>query len=271
MKLHAQWVAVRNAGLILALCLLAIAEVGSAADSKEIVLPDSEYPLLLKRLITDGIEKSLKAKGGPTEEGIEKARTAAAMIAVLAQQNLDGPDGQQRATVRDAALKLMATIKAEKYADAIKQAQALPSLKPDANAKKERIKLVGPHVSYAELMHQFRPLKGGGWAIYGHLQTLQTKMEPLLPAGEVNEKFVLECYQIATMADAAIRDNYKHKVKDKEVIQHLHDMRKSAAELAVVLRGKDKTKAREDAPPVLSRLTTTCFSCHKTIRDSNKN
>lgn len=260
MNRHHCWVAVRGTGLLLALGLGLLAAVpGGAADPKGPLIPDSDYPKLLKRSVK-GIQDALKG-GKPSDENIEKAHTTAVLIAAYAQENLDGSDGPQRATVRDAALKAAEAIKAGKYDEALKTVDGLAALKADPKAKKEKVKL-DEHISFKELMHQFRPEKEGGWGIYGHLYKIQTAMKPVLPREEVNDKFVMEADQIAVSADLALSVMPKGKPKDFQT--NLETMRAASAELAEALRDKEAAKV---APPVLSKLTTACFGCHKNFRD----
>jgi len=259
MSLHTRWVMLRNTGLILVLCLTAFAERASqAADPPGPLVPDAEYPKLVKRF-AKGIQDALK--GDPSEENAAKAQVAAVLIASAAQQNLGGTDGQQRATVRDSALKVVDAIKAKKYKDAAALAEALPNLAADPKAKKEKVKL-DEQVTFPMLMHQFRPNAKGGWGIYGHLYKLQTEMKPVLPRSEPIEPFLMEANQIALSADLAV--NQKFKKQPDEYQKRLEAMRAAALDLAEALRDKDAHKA---AVAPLSKLTTTCFACHKDIRD----
>jgi hypothetical protein len=259
MTLHQRWLVARNTGLLLALALFLVAP-GGAADPKGPLVPDSDYPKLVKRSVK-GIQDALKG-GKPAEEQASKARTAAVLIAAYAQLNLEGPDGQQRATVRDAALKVANLVKSGKYDEAAKLAGTLPTLKADPSAKKEKVKIGDEYVTFADLMHQFRPNKEGGWGIYGHLYKLQTAMKPVLPREEVNENFVLEAQQVAVTADLALSN--LPKGKPKEFQTNLENMRAGGVELAEALKDKDAARV---APDALQKLTTACFGCHKTFRD----
>src|SRR5262249_43903047 len=100
--------------LFIGLCLT-VAGSTTAADGDAPLLPDGDYPKMVKYAVK-GIQDALK--GSPDDTKATKAHTAAVMIAAYAQQNLSGADGQQRATVRDAALKLAETIKAKKFPEA---------------------------------------------------------------------------------------------------------------------------------------------------------
>lgn len=233
---------------------------GNAADNPSPLLPDADYPKMLKRNVKS-IETALK--GTPEAEKAEKARTDAVLIAAYAQQDLGGKDGQERATVRDAALKVADLVKEKKYAEAAKLAASLTKLKPDPNAKKEKVQLMDKYITYTDLMHQFRLTGEGGWGTFGHLQQLQTKRYLVLPRNEINEKFILEAYQIAVTANLA--HEHVHKAHPKEWKEYTADMRKGALDLIDVLKAKD-TKA---APVAINNLTGTCFKCHKALKVKN--
>jgi hypothetical protein len=260
MSLHALRLALRTAlGLALAVCLFSGAVYQGAEGGKATYLPDSEYPKMVKRNVK-GIQDALKTS---EDAMIEKARTAAVMIAAFAQQNLDGADAQQRATVRDAALKVADLIKAKKYADASKLAGTLPTLAADAKAKKEKVNLMEKYLTYSDLMHQFRHRPDGGWGVFGRLQRIQNKMFTTLPREEFSDDFVQEAYQIAVTAD--LLNSMPHKVRGKEWLQYTDDLRKASAELGEALKARD-AKA---APVVISRMGTTCFACHKMLKVKN--
>jgi hypothetical protein len=247
-------------GLLLGLWFLSAGVGGGAQAEKDQLLPDAEYPKMLQRN-TKAIQEALKSD--PGADMVEKARTAAVMIAAYAQQNLSGPEAQQRATVRDAALKIADLIKDKKFADASKLAGKLANMDPDAKAKKEKVKLIDVYISPAEIMHQFRLVPDGGYGIFGHLQRLQTKQYKEMPREEINPTFVLEMYQVAVSADLA--HTYMHKSRPKEWEQYTDELRKSAVELAEAL----KTRDVKNSPLILSKLTTTCFSCHKLLKVKN--
>ncbi len=249
--------------LVLAVAMGALTVLGSrAADSSAPLLPDAEYPKMLQRNVKS-IQTALK--GTPTPEKAEKARTDAVLIAAYAQQNLNGADGQQRATVRDAALKVADLIKAKKYAEAATLAGSLPKLKAEPSAKKTPVKLMDTYVTYADLMHQFRLPAEGGWGVFGHLQELQTNkaFREELPRRELDQKFLLEAYQVAVTANLA--HEHVHKVRPKEWEKYTKDMQQFASALADAIKAKD-TKG---APPALGNLTATCFACHKTLKVKN--
>lgn len=246
--------------LLLGLWLVVVGVGDGAQGGKEQLLPDAEYPKMVKRNVK-AIQDAFR--GEQSAEMVEKAKTCAVLIAAYAQQNLQGPDGQKRATVRDAALKVADLIKAKKFAEAAKLADTLATLEADPKAKKEKIKLIDDHVAYYELMHQFRHLKDGGWGIFGHLQRIQTKFYKEMPREELNEGFVLEMYQVAVSADLV--NGHVHKARPKEWEEYTGKLRKSSLELAEALKARDA----KSSPLILSELTTTCFNCHKLLKVKN--
>ena len=246
--------AIQGTALILCIWSFSVASTSSAADSDGPLLPDADYPKMVKYAVK-GIQDALK--GTPDEIKATKAHTAAVMIAAYAQQNLSGGDAQQRATQRDAALKLGDSIKAKKYADAIKQAGALPTLAADANAKKEKVKLLGEHIGFRDVMNQFNHPPDGGWGIHRELYALQLGMKGTIPANELREPLLLKAYQVGVAAEIA--QTKVPKTKEKEWSTYAGNLRTGAVELADAVRGKDG-KGGLDA---IAKVTNSCTNCHK--------
>jgi hypothetical protein len=245
--------AIQGTALILGIGLLSVAGASSAADSDGPLLPDGDYPKMVKYAVK-GIQDALK--GTPDDTKATKAHTAAIMIAAYAQQNLSGADGQQRATVRDAALKLADTIKAKKYAEAIKDAGGIASLPADANAKKEKVRLL-EHISFRNLMNQFNHPPDGGWGIHREFYALQLGMKGTIPANDLREPLLLKAYQVGVAAEIA--QTKVPKTKEKEWSTYAGNLRTGAVELADAVRGKDG-KAGLDA---IAKVTNSCTNCHK--------
>jgi hypothetical protein len=233
--------------------LLTLVGGGRAADAPAQVLPDEDYPKMLK-YAAKGIQDALK--GSPKEEQITKARTAAIMVAAYAQQNLTGADGGQRAAVRDAALQIVETIEARKYTDAAKKAGELAALPADPKAKKEAIKLIDSRVKFKDLMNQFNHPPDGGWGIHREFYQYQLGMKGI-PATELREPLLLKAYQVAVTADLI---GMKTPTKNqKEWAAYAGDMKAGALELADAVRAKDG-KAGVSA---VAKVTTSCTNCHK--------
>jgi hypothetical protein len=245
-------------GLAAGLLLLTVAERPGNAGAPGPILPDSEYPKMVKYSVK-GLQDALKG-GNPKEELVVKARTAAILIAACAQQNLDAADGQQRATVRDAALKLADTIQKKNFAEALKQAEALASLPADPKAKKEKLKLIDTHVQFRDLMYQFKRPPDGGWGIDSKLYAYRLGMKSKIPFADFNDTFLMEAYQVAVTADIVMAREVKDKQKEWETIAS--DLRAGALQLAGAVKDKDGGSGME----AVTKVTTTCTRCHKAFR-----
>jgi len=246
--------ALQATALLVGLCLLTIARSTTAAEGDAPILPDGDYPKMVKYGVK-GIQDALK--GSPDDTKATKAHTAAVMIAAYAQQNLSGADGQQRATVRDAALKLADTIKAKKFPEAIKQADALPSLAADPNAKKEKVKLLESHIAFRNLMNQFNHPPEGGWGIHREFYAFQLGMKGAIPANDLREPLLLKAYQVGVTAEMV--QSKVPRTKEKEWNTYASDLRKGAVELADAVKAKDGRNGLD----AIAKVTTSCTNCHK--------
>src|SRR5262249_32013749 len=156
------------------ICLVSFCGRGQAADADGPIVPDADYPKMVKMAVK-GIQDALK--GTPDDIKATKARTAAVMIAAYAQQNLSGADGQQRATVRDNALRIAALIQSKKFAEASKEAAGLATIAADPNAKKTKVTLIDKHISVHDLMNQFNHPPEGGWGVDRQLYAYRLGMK----------------------------------------------------------------------------------------------
>lgn len=250
----------RRLTVLTALCLLALVGPNFGQTSPDAVLPDAEYPKMVQYAVK-GIKDALKG-GSPKDELVNKAKTAAVMIAAYAQQNLGGEDGQQRATVRDAALKVADAIAAKDFAGAVKQADALATLKADPKAKKERVRLMDVHVRVADLMQQFKRPPEGGWGIDSKLYAYRLGMKSAIPNADLKDQLMFEAYQVAVAAD--LINSKVPTMKDKEWAAFTADLRKGAVQLAEAVKKKDGGAGLEAVGPI----TTSCTNCHKAFRAS---
>jgi hypothetical protein len=240
-------------GIALALGLAAGVELAAG----QVAVPEDDYPKLLEYALT-GLKDALK---DPDDEAnVRKAQTAAVMIAAYAQTNLKGPDAQQRATVRDAALKLAEAIRKEKFADARKQADALPKLKANPAAKTEPVKLIDAHVRFPDLMNQFDFPPKGGWGIDRELYAHRLGMKSKVPVRDLTEKMMMMGYQVAVTGDLA--HTKAPAMNQKEWSTFTTDLRAGGVELAEAVKKKDG----EAAMFAIAKVTTTCSNCHKVFR-----
>lgn len=245
--------------IALSLVVFAALSNGRAADLKEVVVPDAEYPKLVD-FSSQVIREALKGK--PEKRLADKAQLAALMIAAYAQQNLDGANGQQRATVRDAALEMAALIRAKKYAEALKLLEALPTLRANPKAKKEKAMLFGMGINYEDTMVQFRQPARGGLGIGGQLEDLGANPDGKLADKELTPQLATTAYLTAIVGELIKGYVPENKLKVKEWQTYAHDMRQQAIALAEAAKGKDGKAAFQ----ALTRLNQTCEKCHKAFR-----
>ena len=253
---------------LLALALILLAAAGLAADPKDQVLPDGEYPKVVASQ-TKVLEEALKAAGETTDPKlkkmtIEKAKVAAIMIAVAAQENLGGAEGQQRATLRDAALAIAKLLNptSPNVAEAQKLAAALATLKADGKAKLEKVKILDAHADMPEIMTQFKLPKGGGQGIEALYIKLGLDKKKAVPATAMNEALLVHAYQSA-LVGMLVRD-YKPNKDVKKWQAYSEDMQKYGIEFANVLR--DKMPDGKAAFTALSKLNTSCSQCHEVFK-----
>jgi hypothetical protein len=245
---------IRTFGLV---ALLTCCSLAGSADVSTPLLSDADYPRLIKPTVKL-IQASLA--GNPNRRAADKARLAVVMLAEFAQQNLKGPDAQQRATVRDAALVIAGMIQKKQFAEALKEVERLPSLPVNPDAKKEKVKLLGPYLDVEELMGQFRSEKVGGLGIEARLDQLNVEKGGTVSAAAMTDELRLLAVRTAIAAELA-REHTPDK-KPKQWQNFADQMRKSAGELADAVKAKDGKSAFGAA----TRLNNSCNDCHKEFR-----
>lgn len=252
---------VRTAVLGLALGLVGL---GQAQESKEAIVPEGEYPKLVDaqlKAVQEGLKVLQQSKDKDEIKKMkDKARCGAVMIAAVAQDNLAGKDGQQRATLRDAALNLAGLVKSEKYDEAAQLTGELKGLKEDPKAKKQKLKLFDAHIDLQELMSQFKQSKGGGQGIEKLLLNLATDKKKMVPPASINDALLATTYQIALLSELA--HDYVPPKDKKDWDAWTVDMKKGALEMADKLKAKDGKAAFT----ALNKLNTSCSVCHERFK-----
>lgn len=256
----ARW-GVRAIVLAVGLCLLA--GPGTAADSKDPAVPEADYPKLVEQQVKvlEDTLKVLQDSKDTTEKKkmTQKAHCTAVMLAAVAQDT-SAKDPAARASLRDAALKVAALVKAGKINDAAKQAAGLKNIKPDPAAKTEQIKLLDGPINLEELMSQFKLPKAGGQGIESTLLKLGTDKKKMIPAAAMTDSLVNLAYLSAVAAD--LTEVHKVPKDGKDWVTYSHDMRKGAIELAETVKAKDGKAAFV----ALGKLNTSCSVCHDKFR-----
>lgn len=264
--------------VVLSLTFILLAGAGHnwAAD-----VADGDYAKVLDhqlKVLQDALKALKDAKEKPeVMKMTDKVRCTAVLIAALAQDNLTGKDAAQRATLRDAALKLAGLLKnepAKVVDDAIKLAEGLKGLKPDPKAQLAQVRLFDAHIDLAETMSFFKLPKAGGQGAEVQLLKLGTDKKKMIPAAALSDSLLVAAYQTALVADLSVAYVPKEvkvmDVKTKEVKEtdvkdwqtYTLDMKKSALELA------EKVKANDGKAAFLAlqKLNTSCTVCHDKFR-----
>jgi cytochrome c556 len=260
----------RLAALVLALGGLAAS--GFASDDKPgVPLPEADYDKLVDRALKT-LEQGLQGlasgekKYGPRFQ--RQARAAAVMIAAYAQNGPASRDAQQRAALRDAALQVAATIKAEKYAEARKQAAVLKGAKLEGKVDQLPMPLMPKYLDLLEAMQQFSSLPGGlaleRERILSVLSDKEVRKLKALPEKYLTEDYALAAWQMAVIAEL-IKDHPPPKAKGaglKEWQGFTADMRQAATDLASQIQKKDGKAALA----ALQKLNASCRGCHEPFR-----
>jgi hypothetical protein len=230
---------------------------GNAADDKGPLVPPADYPKLVEQSVKV-IQEALT--GEPDGKAIEKSKVAAVMIAVYAQNGPGSP--AERATLRNAALKLSEAIDDEKFADARKLVGELLSLKADPNAKDTPVEIMDNYVFIEEAMGQFKLARAGGLEIERDLLKLGSAglKAKALPPDSLNDKLMLMAYQTAMAAKLA--REYKTDKKQQDWNKYCEEMQKAALDLA----GAAKAKDGKAAYMAINKLNASCNDCHEIFR-----
>lgn len=260
MKTHAQWWAGTTL-LALGLWYLAVGDRSHAADDKAtggVAMSEDEFKKLVASSVKN-IQKALSEK--PDKKNTLKAQTAAVMIAAYAQYAQGGPSAADKASLRDAALKLADTIAAGKVDDAKKQTDGLAAAKADPAAKTEPVPILAKSkLDLAKVMRQFGPVVIGGYGIEDRLKKM-TALGNKLPEAQMSEEFVLTLLQIATIA-ALAKDNPPSK-NPAGFVKLSEDFRVLATTVADASRMKEGPKAAA----TLYKMTIHCNKCHDKYRN----
>lgn len=238
------------AGMVMLVLGLWFSGLSSAADDKGgLVISEDDLKKLVARS-TDEIQKALKA--GKEKKNVTRAKVQAVMIAAYAQ-------GAGAANVRDAAIKLVDTIKGGKLDDAQKQAEELAALKPEKGKIEPVAILKKTKTEVSEVMRQFSKPVIGGFGIEERLNKLSAKKK--LPEADLSEDFVLTALQMA-----AIGDLLKDAPPDKNP-KEFQKMAVQMCELCTTLAESAKAKDGVKSAATMYKMTIHCNKCHDRYRE----
>ncbi len=249
--------------MVLAVGLWLLAGPGTAADSKSPAVPEADYPKLVDhqlKVLEDTLKVLQESKDMSEKKKMtQKAHCTAVMVAAVAQDT-SAKDPALRASLRDAALKVAALVKAGKIDDAAREAAGLKNVKADPAAKTEKIKLLDVHINLEELMTQFKLPKAGGQGIESALLKLGADKKKMIPAAAMTDSLLNMAYLSAVAAD--LTEEHKPAKDGKDWVAYSQDMRKGSSELAEAVKAKDGKAAFT----ALSKANTSCSVCHDKFR-----
>ncbi len=268
--------------LLLGLGLLAGGAPGRAAGDKASVwqplIPDADAKDLIK-FLGQVEQDALKAGQGKMDkkEYENKIATTPLLIAVITQSTKAGPDAQDLAAYRAAALQLSDDAQGGKMDAAQAQAAALASLRANGGGSTEPAKLEdkGELLDYMSLL-KLRSKGGIGFGL----------KPPISPTTDGIEARVMglakrapSASEMPKQADDIARAGYvlaaiseitdahtpkKSGGKDpKDWAQWNKDMRDSALQLVAAAQAKDAKAIKAAA----TKLNASCNDCHGTFRD----
>lgn len=217
---------------------------------------------------TQVVQRSLKIvqeslAGNTADHKLQnRAWTHAMMIAAFAQTGPQGAATPRRATLRDSALQLASTIRAQKFDEAREQFKAFPYLQPLRPAPLGNVRILDRHINIDEVMHQFGSLRSGGLEIERRLFKLEqeTQKSKALPLAASTEDLALTALHIAKVAEVIM--DHSPARKPLEWRQRTEELRSAAIALSVAARARNGPAAIKG----IKRLNAACTSCHEIFR-----
>jgi hypothetical protein len=249
----------RGAGLLgLALGIVFLSSAGGAADDKDspgVPVSEAEF----KKLV-DGSVKTVQGvlKGTPDRKALNKARTAAVMIAAFAQYAKT--EGGDKTALREAGLKLYEAIRGNKLDEARQLVESIAKGVPEGGAAKEGGIMARLELEPGEVMRQFAAQSAGGNGGEALLKKMTAITKRELPAKDMNDDFVLLALRIATMAE--LMKEHKPSEDPKAWPKFAEELRKNGLDLAEQARKKNGSAAFAR----VYEVTLTCNKCHKKYR-----
>lgn len=247
-----QWI-LRSAAIAALFALLSF--TGSRPMAAKDALPEGGAGLLIESdiaFLKKGLSKDPEKRAVPT------LKAAAMMIALNAQNNLDGKDSDKMGAVRAQALIVAAAITKKDFAGAKTAVEGFDTAK---GGDKKAMKLAEMHkFSLDELMSQFRAGKVGGRNIEADLKDQGKKLSDVKLAGELGGRVAgIAQYTIDLPAEKAV--GAKKKVWD----DLSKEMKKLGEEAAL-----EATKGAKADTAMLAKklqaINANCTACHNEFR-----
>jgi hypothetical protein len=242
---------------------LLLGGTGSAGGKDDkALLPAAEFDALVKE-DAKVIEDTL-AKDEPDKKMVRKVKIAAVMIAAYAQASATKDNAAQRATIRDAAIKVAKLVTDGKFKEAAELAKTLPTLKAAPGVKTAPVAL-DKEFGLDDLMHQFATERTGGFGIDKELGELAE--EKTLTPKQV-ERLGSLGYRLAVVATLAPAYAESQEDKDykgrtvKNWVAFTGEFRTAALEMAAAGRSKSEPATMK----ALEKVSGSCVKCHDVFR-----
>lgn len=197
----------------------------------------------------------------PTRAGpLAKLKGGAMLLALNAQNNLDGKDADKMAATRAQALKVATALAAKKTADATAAAAGLTAA---AGGDKKPLKLhEQANFDLSELMSVYGSAKSGGMNIEADLKAAEKGIKDVA-ALEVQAARVALIAQYSLDMPAGSAEGAKRKQWDDLAKESLKLGLETAAEAAKGAKA-DQAKLKK----TIAGINLNCKSCHETFRDN---
>jgi hypothetical protein len=214
---------------------------------------------VFKALVVDAAGNIQKAIAKKDKKSLRKAQTEAALIAGYAQFTHGGPSAEERAGIRDAALKLVAALQGNKTDEATKVAEQLAAYKGESGAKPGDVDImVKANLDHTDIMKQFaNPPTGYGIDI--HFKKI-TNLGNRIPEKEFTTELLGESYKAAVAMH--MLKTYKFPENPKVFAKLVDAALEPSARWAEAVGKKDGAGGSR----MVYETTLACGACHKTYR-----
>jgi hypothetical protein len=235
----------------------------AAALNAAAPLPAETYTKVIDADVAHLVSVIESAKANKTKKGLPGiAKATAALIALHAQENLDGKDGDKMAAVRAGAMKVVEMLGKKDLDGAEKAAVTLKSGgEKSADKKPAKIASVAK-LDLHDIMHLFGRNTGGGMNLEADIRTMKKDGIKDLKLAE------LVGARTAAIADFTMElpPEFSGKKKKSDWDGWTKDMKTSAVEFATEAAKGTKADAAK-LKKIVTALDASCTNCHNIFRD----
>jgi hypothetical protein len=254
MPVHAKWIR-RLTGV----AVLSVAATAFAADAPKAALAPSTAEMAIENDTAHLMKLFELAKTKKKIEG--RIKSNALLIATYAQMNLDGPNGDKMAAIRDQALKVAEAAAKKDLAAAEALAKELTTAKGSGDKKPVNLSKAAK-VELVEVMDLFGGSIGGGMNIEKDIREAKKNGPKDAKSAEL---IGARSAALATLYIELMPELGGKKTKD-DWIKWSTQARTQAADIAAEAAKGEKADLAK-LKKMISSLDATCTTCHNTFRD----